>query len=552
MHNFLTLCKYELRKQFPKGGKDSKTDVVGIVLSLVITLFVAAIFILLLSTIATNYVAIKINKVQDPIGRASELLNVFYLGTVLAMTFMSAEKIRKTLSQEEDKRIFLRLPIKPETMFLSKLTVLVLENFIVSLFIILPINIITFFAIGGDLAFWLRTALVCVFLPLVAFLFATIIAVPYIKAAEFIQTRYVLLFIVASIALIAAFLVYSQLLSTVQSLLETGSIKFLFNEDFINTLQFLLVYAYPANMFAHLALGVNLTDNLIAISIIVLVALPAVYFIARSLFYTTLYKNDDRSKGGKPIKTYKKTSPISALIRKEFISVFREPKHMFSYFAIATAMPVMAYCCYTLFESLIFHSIGVTVNFALAMLVVLVFSILTNTFCATNISRDGLSALNSKMFPVKPTKILLSKVIFCMLVSTLAVVVSCVILALATSLSYTDAIIVAVLSTLFSSAQIFVATRMDLDYAKVASGPRESERIVNITIAKIVLMGLAIALVMGILSMLVTILTLSGNEFYFPENFEYAIPVVFCTVYFAVALFYYVGGIRKSFDNLVA
>ncbi len=552
MRNFLTLCKYELRKQFPKGGKDSKTDVVGIVLSLVITLFVAAVFIILLTTIATNYVAIKINKVEDPIGRASELLNVFYLLTMLAMTVMSAEKIRKTLTQEEDKRIFLRLPIRPQTIFLSKLTVLVLENFIVSLFIILPINIITYFAIGGDMLYWMRTALVCIFLPLVAFLFATIIAVPYIKAAEFVQNRYVILFIVASVALIAAFLLYSQLLSAVQSLLETGSIKFLFNEGFISTLQFLLKYAYPANMFAHLALGVGFTDNLIIISIIVFIALPVVYFISRSLFYTTLYRNDDRSKHGRIKRRYKKTTPMEALIRKEFISVFREPRHMFSYFAIATAMPVMAYCCYTLFESLIYHSIGVSVNFALAILVVLVFSILTNTFCATNISRDGLSALNAKTFPVKPTVILSSKVIFCMIVSTVAVIVTCVILAVGTSLSYKDAIIVAALSTLFSSAQIFVATRMDLNYARVASGPRETERITNITIAKVVLMGLSIALVMGVLSMLVTVLTMSGSEFDIPAYFEYAIPAAFCTVYFAVSLFYYITGIKESFNNLIA
>ena len=55
--------------------------------------------------------------------------------------------------------------------------------------------------------------------------------------------------------------------------------------------------------------------------------------------------------------------PLVSLMKKEFICIFREPKHLFAYFSIAASMPLMVYCCYTLFESLIYNMIGLEINF---------------------------------------------------------------------------------------------------------------------------------------------------------------------------------------------
>ena len=140
---------------------------------------------------------------------------------------------------------------------------------------------------------------------------------------------------------------------------------------------------------------------------------------------------------------------------KEFICVFRDKKHLFSYFSIATAMPVMVYCCYTLFESLISNAIGLNVDFSLALLVLLIFSILTNTFCATNITRDGLVALKAKMFPVKASTQLLAKVLFCAIVSCAAVVASVIALIVA-GLTVTDGLLCAGVAIIFSMAQLFI------------------------------------------------------------------------------------------------
>ncbi len=557
MREFFILFRHEFKLQFPLKPQKGKFDLIGSLLSLLTTVLVAAVFVLLVSTIAENYVVVEINKQPAPLERAKELLNLCYAIIILAMSFLCMEKMRSTLTQKKDKELFLRLPVKPQTIFMSKLCTLMIWNYIFALVLMGVVNVIFYLALKPAFTFWIYSVLAWLFLPMTAFLIATVLLVPYIKFIDFISNKYALIFLLLSALLIVAFILYSGLLSVVQSLLETGSIKFLFNERFIRTLQSLLEWTYPANCFASIVLGEDLLFSFAVVIAITLVSVAAVYFVSKRLFYATLYKNDNRRQKGRRKKRFPVRSPLTALMRKEFISVFRDPKHLFSYFAIATAMPIMVYCCYTLFDSLIWNALGQRLNFALALLVLLIFSILTNTFCATNISRDGRSALNAKLFPLKPSKILLAKVLFCDIVSSLAIVASAIVLANATTLSVLDSVVCAGIAFVFSIAQIFIATRMDLNHAKVGASPIEMEKSSNRTVAKVVFLGLLLALVFGLLALFITVFArVEGIEFLgnlrLQEWYAYAAPALGSLLYFGLALLYYARGIDKSFDRLLA
>ena len=388
-----------------------------------------------------------------------------------------------------------------------------------------------------------------------AFLIAAVLLIPYIKLIDFISEKYWLIFLLLSGIIIGAFVLYSRVLGILQSLLETGSIKFLFNEKFITSLQNLLGWTYPANYFANVVLGKKVLLSLAVTAGIAIVAVGVAYFVSKGLFYATLYKNESKRKCGKKRK-YVSRKPLWALIRKEFISVFRSPKHLFSYFSIATAMPVMVYCCYTLFESLIGNAIGLKVSFSLALLVLLIFSILTNTFCATNVTRDGLVALKSKMFPVKASTQLLAKVLFCAVVSSASVLASAIALLVA-GLSVGEACLCGGVALVFSTAQIFIATRMDLNQAKVSASPAEMERRNNRIVSKFVVLGLVLALALGISSMAVSILSNVDTvavvaQLNISAWYAYAIPAIGSLAYLGLGLLYYMHRLEKSFEQMIA
>lgn len=549
MSSFLTLLKYELKMQF-SFKKKKNFDFVGQISSFLISLFIIAIFVFLISQVVINYMDVEINKIPAPLERGLEMLNLFYTLIIVALSGLGVEKMRKVLSQKTDKAIFLRLPVNPQTIFLSKLVGLLITNYITALLLVLPVNLIFFIALFEHITwtYWVATLFVCIFLPMVPFLIASLLIIPYIKLIDFVKDKYVIVFLSLTVALIGAFLVYSELLEVIQKLLETGGIKFLFNEQFIVTLQKILTFSYPANSFAKVMVGSDLLVSIAIILVVTAINVIVTYFITKNLFYLTLYKNESRQSKNKKTAKFKASSPIASFIKKEFIMIFREPAHVFNYFAIASAMPVMVYSCYTMFHSLLVNTLGLTINFPLALLVILIFSVLINTFCATNISRDGLAILKTKAMPISATKIVLAKVIFCSVVSSIAVLVSSLLLGIITDLSILSAILCALLGIIFSVSQILIATKMDLNHARVSLSPDEVEKESSKTVAKVVSLGLVVSLLIGLATVIFAIF---AKDSMFATAIIYVFPIVMNIIYFVCSFFYCKFKLEKKFNDLV-
>lgn len=548
MSSFKTLFLYEFKKRF--SLKKEKNDILGSIFSGLITLSIILVFIFLFSQIINNYVAIKINKVSEPIMRARELLCLFYLGIVAFISIICLEQIRKTISIGKDRVVLLRLPVKHQTIFLSKLTVLLLWNYLISLLFIFPISLLFYLAIDISVTYWLWTFIVWLVMPLVSFLIACILIIPYILVVDFIKKRYFLVFVSFSSILILGFLLYSKLLNVVQVLLETGAIKFIFNEGFTRMLQKFLKYGYPANAFASLVMGINVRNSLLIILGFAIISVLGIFFVTKELFYVSLYRTDRRIVYKNKI-TFKENNALVTLMKKEFINVFRDSKYVFSYFSIAAAMPVMVYCCFKLLRSLIIHTIGLNLTYPLALLVLLVFGVLTNTFCATNVSRDKLAMISTKTYPVKASKLMLSKVLFCSIISLLSVFISVAVLVWLTSLSIRDGIFCLLLGIMFTMAQIFISTKMDLKHAKLSLDEDEIENASNKTISKVILIGLVLALTVGIIAVVISVLALNNiKNISISIAFAYLIPIVISIIYLILSIVYYMRKIEERFMKI--
>lgn len=575
MKTYRLLFKHERRSLFP-SLKHKKLDLIGGLLTAIVALLVIATFALMIYAFADSYVEVKdveTRQYNKP-ARAIELLNALYTVIIVALGFMCLEKLRTNLVRKTDKNIFLRLPIKQSTLFLAKFSALLLWAYTTAFFLIVPVNAIffiilrdSFSALGLTVAqFWIHTAIVYLLLPMASFLIATLLIIPYTYVINFLSTRYFISFITVSALVVGAFLLYSSFLSAFQDLILTGDLKVLFNLELVHFLQALRKFSYPATSLASIVLGDNLITSVIIAGATAVIAFVVILFSTNILYKMTLYRNAAHTKRGRR-KMIRCRSVLGGLMRKEFISVFREPKHMFSYFSIALSMPIMVYCCYTLFHTFISESLPVYgFSFSLALMVILVFTTLTNTFCATNITRDGLTALKAKMFPIKASKILFAKVLFCCIVSSLAVIGGVAILYLAApeeaSLSLKDALIVGGIGLVVSLSQIMIATRMDLNHAVLTASPSEVAVVSNRTISKTVILGLFLALVTGLLSIVVQVFPIIQDVFgqALPESLRnlkikdyyiYLVPAVITALYFFVSFLYYSVRIEKSFKKLV-
>ncbi len=550
MKDFWILFRLEMGELFPSQRKKHRADLFGSIVSFLLTLFVLGIFGFLFYAIAENYVGIRIDKISDPAARAHEFLTLLYALILVVSAWLSLVRMSRTLVRFSGREIFLRLPVSSSVVFSSKLTALLLSHYISTVPLIFVVNLIVYLALDISALFWLTTALVIIFLPLISFVLAALLLVPFIYIVDFVSKRYIAVFVSLCSALAIAFMLYAGLLSVVQEMFTLGSIKFLFNEDFITFMQTVARVSYPVNLLADLTLCENVVPAILISIGIVAIGGVLVYFITHTLYKITLYKNKPVPNAPRRRPKSRALSPFVSLLKKEFLLVYREPRFVFSFYAFALSMPVMVYSCFTLFRTLIDNALGLRVDFALSLFILLIFCILTNTFCATNISREGLGALRNKLLPIPARRILFAKAAFCMSVATLSVLASALVLVIFADVALLDGIVLWLFGSLFSLSHILIATRMDLNCASLGAESQASEESANHTMAKTVLIGLLFSFMIGTSSVLLLIFGTGGVVAL--SVGAYLFPALIALVYFGVALFYYLYRLEDSFNRMVA
>ena len=551
MREFNILLKKELKEHFFSHGKGEKRDILSTIFTIVLMLIVIVGLVYISLAIAKSYVDLSFHGETSRILRSKELLNFIYLIFSMFLLFYILEKERKIMVDIKDKAIILRLPLKSSTIFLSKFVVTYLLALFASAIIIIPVNIIFYVAINNfNVLFIFGTIFNILFFPVVPFLLATILLVPYIKVLNFFKDRQLLTLIVYVALLTGGFYLYSSLLNVFRTLLETGNIRFLFKTDNIAILNNLANYAYPLNFLVDIALGINSLIAYLVIVGVVIVAFIGSIILAKVLFNHTLYTSTGHV--DRVYKTkLKARKPFVSLLRKEFLLTYRDNGNLFSYFAIALAMPLMVFASYTLFRDLLYNAIGLRIDFVLGLLLLFVFVVLTNTYSSTNISREGLAFLKSKAFPYSAKKIFLAKVVFAFVISSIVSIVASIIIICFSNMTPLEGTVLILAGIMFSLSQILLGTKMDLNKANLTLNNYEIAKKQEKTISKLVFTGLLIAIILCVSLILIDTLL----PIVLATNIVNILVVIFALVtsiiYLVITIFFYLYKLEDRFVNLV-
>jgi hypothetical protein len=172
---------------------------------------------------------------------------------------------------------------------------------------------------------------------------------------------------------------------------------------------------------------------------------------------------------------------------------------------MAVTLPFMVYTCSSILQTMIETLTIIDCNYSLAIFVVSIFSILTNTFCTTNISRDGRMFGIMKTLPIAIEKIIGVKILFCSIVSFVSVLVSCIVLYVSGFLSLEYSFITFIIGFMFSLVQIIYATRKDMKYPTFPTNNQEEITEGNSNMSTLILVGLITTLITGGGSLLLSI-----------------------------------------------
>lgn len=487
--------RIERRFSFRKGH----FDIIGFLLRLVLAAIFVSVFIIFFGRFLGIYVTIPLTETVNAEQRLYEMLVIGYMFILVLMTISGVTAITRELFLADDVKIFSAMPVGAKTLFVAKLLSIYRSQLVFAFATVLTVNISAALTVPQTTWFYVFTIVLCFILPFISIAIASIFALPFYAIRQYLKPRFALMFIVVTVLTGVGVWLYSLVLGAVKQLLLGDDIRYFFNEAVMQGIHNAVEYLFPTNWLASFALKHELLVSGLNILLLVAVCILISMLIIRSILTRVLQA---RMSGDENFMYPKRSmapqgSTFSALVKKEFVQIFRTPSYMFSYFSIALLMPLMVYFCIEVGSSLVEQTVGLNCDLELAIFLTLLFSALTNVFCSTNISREGMMFYSLKAQPISHRKIFSAKIFFCMLVTVLSQLISA---ALLTATGYTSvlvALFIFAVGVVFSFGQICFATRYDFNHARFSTEEDGEIKESGGTVSSIIVLGMVVAFLIG-------------------------------------------------------
>ena len=487
------------RREKTSDFRKGHFNAVGFVMRLMLTGALIAVFVIFFGKFLDMYTGIKTDNALAPQERLYELLSIVYGAILIALVLSGVSKINTSLFASDDMRVIAALPIGANTLYLSKIILIYLSQLAVACVTVLPTNITVAVHCEVTAAFYPLTVLTCLLLPLISVALSSILALPFHAVTAALKERFVVNFIVITLLTAALLFLYAYLLEVVKELLLGDQMRYFFNEKVMDAIEKTAAYIYPANLIADILLGRRLLVSSLSIVGILVVCTLVSFFAIRGLLMGSLQsKISGRSDFVRRPKGHARAnSPFVAMLKKEFLLIFRTPSYMFSYFAVAVVVPLLVYFCMSVGSSLTLKLIAVDSNLELAIFLTLLFGTLGNMFCSTNISREGLLFYSLKAMPLDYRHVVFSKVALCMVVTAVSQMLSAVLLAATGYVSAANAAFLFAIGVLFGFTQVCVATRVDFNHPHFSTEAGGEIQESGNTSSSVIVSGIALSFALG-------------------------------------------------------
>ncbi len=533
----------ERRSQFKAG----QFDLAGFILKLLLVAAIVALFVVFFGQFTGMYVSVKTAGRPDVMSRATELLTILYTAVILGMVIGGVGQLGRELFAADDMKIFSAMPINARTLFVARLISIYRGQLLIALVTVLTVNATFAWKVGVTAAFWVMTVGICFILPLITIGIAAVIVPVFQVIKRFLRERFVLTFILLTALLGAGFWLYSLILGGVKALLLGDSIRYFFNEAVLNTIGKVCAALYPARWFANIMTGSEFLWSWVGLVLTAAVSIVLSLLIIKNILERALQARNQSSSVSilKTTKLTKRGNRFTALLKKEFLMIFRTPSYMFSYFSVAFIMPLMVYFCMDVSASLVENLVGLDCRLELALFLTILFGALTNIFCATNISRDGEMFYTVKAMPLSFKTVFFSKIILCLIVTAISQAASAVILAATGALGGWDSLFIAVAGMLFSFVNIAVATRYDFNHAKFSTEDDGEIKESSGTVSTIIVMGMVLSFAVGGLVFVLRVLSQLRQFEY--GGLTYIIVSALAAVAVGLAAFYLLFRLKRKY-----
>lgn len=478
--------------------KDRKGDIFGAISTLILSAVIFGVFIYVFNAFAKMYVGIDFGVKADAYLRVKELLILACTAVFVVDVVVGVVSSYKAISDGKDINVLVYRPIDSGALFGYKLIKIYASQLLSSAITLLPVVIVAdvISPYVGGVGYYFLAIFIMILIPLVSCAIASVLSVPYTGFMRLIEDKFVIKLVCYVILLGVGFWLYGEFLKVLTELLRTGEIRNFLDYKTIRTIQSVTDKLYPSKFFAEILLKEHVGRNIGILLAIGAVASTITFFVIRGIYNKMVQlKLEGVQRTFRKQYKFRARSVLATLIRKEFVTVLRTPTYAFQYFATTVTLPFMVYVCVMLLRSLMSTLTIFNCDLELAMFVISMFCIMTNTFCTTNISRDGRMYAMLKTMPISVKDYILAKLIFCGVVSVVSVTASVVALCAVGYLNAWQGAYVFFAGVILSMAEVAYATRKDMNSPSFPTGAEVAEG--NNGTSTLILAGLLVSAIAG-------------------------------------------------------
>lgn len=443
-----------LAKDFYKGTSSGKKKFVGIIVTGLSTLPLLIVICVMLYTLTKSAVGRGIfpQEVTLVVGSAQVITFFFAIHGILSTLYLS-----------EDSQFLASLPVSPTTIFFAKISLVYLNELIISAYVLLPslLTVALTASSAGYIvfpAFYALIPIIILLTPMLPLAIASVVSMPLMYLSRFFKRRSVVGTVVILILFGALFALYFLI---VPEILDTSSVVNL-SDGAVSAIVKISNVAYPDKVVIYTALGINPWVNL-GISVGIYTGMISFIILISKLFYQKAVSAQAETTKSTITRhrEQKRQSHVLALLERDFKSLVRYPGLALSSFMNVILSPIMLIVTYAFTDADTFtvllsaeDSDTIIVQMVITG-VAFLYSILLNTginsTASLAFSRDGKAYYEMKHLPIKPSEIIAEKVIFANIVSAVGIVVLTVIVGAMMRVGVVNTLLFGVIMLIISS-----------------------------------------------------------------------------------------------------
>ena len=331
----------------------------------------------------------------------AEFISILLLATQCITFCFAIANIIGTLYLSKDNELLMVLPVTFNQLFISKIMILYITEFLFNLLYIVPV-FLTVGIIGRlSLTYFIMLVVIVPILPLVPIALASVVSIPIMFILKFFK-RHLIVSIISILVIVASvFVVYMGIVTKLSGAMNIAE-KQIETSIKLNA----KLRDFGSGIFAYYQIAESMFNVKYIFWILIYMVFGGglvcgCFLLIKPFYYKIATINTENTSVVKAkYKGFKKRKPFTELLINEIRQVFRSPSYIFQFFLFTLFMPLIVYTYDKLLLTIAVNQAGQDMIIGSHVLVLSIIALMSNAISSTAISKEGGTFYIAKTTPI--------------------------------------------------------------------------------------------------------------------------------------------------------